>query len=112
MALEVIISSIIYALSVFFGPLILTLRVYKDYFNKNTYAITQRVNLILQLIFVILAIGSISYQLFVKKKIYYESVTYIDLISYIFALLFVIINIIYFKYVIIDYETQVLKCNK
>lgn len=111
MGIEVILSSLVYGMTVLLGPFIMTLRVYKDNFNKNKYIIIQRINLIIQLLLIILAIASISYQLFVKRKIYYESTTIIDLFSYLFALLFVIINIIYFRYLIVDYEVPLLECD-
>jgi hypothetical protein len=111
MSIEVIIGSLILGFLTIIGPFINTLKIYKINISDNIYAYMQRIFIFSQFLFTILAIASISYQLIVKRQSYYQSNTYIDLVTYFISLMFTILNLIYFKYFIIDYEVYKLTAN-
>lgn len=108
MTIETMITSIMVGILIILGPATQTIKIYKKNLSTNSYAITQRIMLVFQFLFAALTIASLSYQLVVKNKTHYESNVYVDLVTYMIAILFTIFNLIYFKYFIIDYELKTL----
>lgn len=102
MAIETIITSLIASLISVVGPLITTFKIYKNKINLQSYVFIQKITLIFQFLLTALTISAISYQLFVKRTVLYQSNAAVDLAAYSLGLLFTIFNLVYFQNFIID----------
>lgn len=102
MGLELMLNSLLLGFLAVISPLITTFKISKNKLSPKTYVSLQKYTLIFQFLFTALTVSAISYQLFVKRKINYESNTIFDLSFYSFGLIFTIYNLVYFQTFITD----------